>query len=121
MTPGTETRTTVPRSGHTRITRTALRRTVETITAQAFKVPAVNVAAELDDDSGKLGVRVSVQLAIPPLLGPRQVTGTVFERAQAARTEIVEQGLKLTGMELGRVDIRLTGAKQDQLQQRRVA
>ncbi|PRB37037.1 hypothetical protein CQ020_21560 [Arthrobacter sp. MYb23] len=115
------------RTGHTRIARTALRRTVETITARAFQVGGSNVTAELDDDSGRLGVKVSVQLALPPLLGPRPEAGTaldgtathgtVFEKAQAARTELVARSLELTGMELGRVDIRLTGSKQAQLRE----
>ncbi|MCP1411324.1 hypothetical protein [Paenarthrobacter sp. A20] len=115
------------RAGHTRIARTALRKTVETITARAFQVGGSNVTAELDDDSGRLGVRASVQLALPPLLGPRPdagttldgkaTHGTVFEKAQAARTELVARSLELTGMELGRVDIRLTGSKQAQLKE----
>ncbi len=120
------------RTGHTRIARTALRRTVETITARAFQVGGSNVTAELDDDSGRLGVKVSVQLALPPLLGPRPdagtaldgtaldgtaTHGTVFEKAQAARTELVARSLELTGMELGRVDIRLTGSKQAQMRE----
>lgn len=109
------------RAGHTRITQPALRRTVEAIAAQAFTVSSSKVAVELEDDAGKLGVRVSVQLALPPLLGPRHSSGTVFDRARTARAEITERGLQLTGMELGRVDIRLTGAKQEHVKGRRVA
>jgi hypothetical protein len=102
------------RAGHTRIARTALRKTVETLTARAFGVGGNNVTADLEDDSGRLGVRVSVQLALPPLLATRENAVTVFERAQAARAELVARSLELTGMELGRVDIRLSGAKQAQ-------
>lgn len=108
------------RTGHTRITRAALRKTVETITAHAFQVSGNNVRAELEDDSGRLGVSVSVQLPPPPLLGPKKYTGTVFQQAQAARTQLAARGLELTGMELGRVDIRLTGAKHGQSKERRV-
>ncbi|WP_159706370.1 hypothetical protein [Arthrobacter sp. 18067] len=106
------------RAGHTRIARTALRKTVETLTARAFQVGGSNVTAELEDDSGRLGVRVSVQLALPPLLGPRKGGVTVFEQARAARAELVARSLELTGMELGRVDIRLSGAKQAQSKER---
>jgi hypothetical protein len=104
----------VTRAGHTRITPAALRHTIETIAAHAFGVPRSNVAAVLEDDSGRLGARVSVQLVLPPLLGPRQGLdgGTVFDRSRAARTAIIACGLDLTGRTLGRVDIRLSGAKQ---------
>jgi hypothetical protein len=104
----------IERAGHTRIARTALRKTVETLTARAFGVGGSSVTAELEDDSGRLGVRVSVQLALPPLVGPRKNAVTVFEQAEAARAELVARSLELTGMELGRVDIRLSGAKQAQ-------
>lgn len=100
------------RAGHTRITRHALRKTLEAVTAQAFRVGTGNVAAELEDDAGKLGVSLSVKLSLPPLPGPRKTTGTVFQQAQAARTQLVSRGLELTGLEIGRVDIRLTGAKE---------
>ncbi|MET3904569.1 hypothetical protein [Paenarthrobacter sp. 4246] len=99
-------------AGHTRITQHALRKTLEAVTAQAFRVGAGNVAAELEDDAGKLGVRLSVKLALPPLLGPRKTTATVFQQAQTARTQLVSRGLELTGLEIGRVDIRLAGAKE---------
>jgi hypothetical protein len=104
----------VTRAGHTRIAPAALRHTLETIAAHAFGVPRSNVAAALEDDSGRLGATVSVQLVLPPLLGSRQGQngGTVFERSRAARAIIIARGLDLTGRTLGRVDIRLSGAKQ---------
>lgn len=106
--------------GHNRITHHAIRHTVEAVTARAFRVSRDNVTAALEDDDGKLGVSVSVKLTLPPLLGPRNGTGTVFELAQHARTEIASRGAELTGLEIGRVDIRLTGGKQDQPKERRV-
>lgn len=113
------------RTGHTRITRTALRHTIEAVTAQAFRVPRGNVAAELEDDAGNLAAAVTVQLALPPLLGPRpdQAPGSLFERSRTARQNILDRGQQLTGMQLSRVDIRLSGAKhqRDQQQERRVA
>src|SRR6478735_7124112 len=92
----------VKRAGHTRITPAALRHTIETIAAHAFSVPRSDVAAVLDDDSGRLAARVSVKLALPPLLGPRRGPdgGTVFDRSRAARTAIIARGLDLTGRTL---------------------
>ncbi|WP_374706768.1 hypothetical protein [Arthrobacter sp. NicSoilC12] len=102
------------RAGHTRITEAALRHTIETIAAHAFSVPRSDVAAVLDDDSGRLAARVSVKLALPLLLGPRRGPdgGTVFDRSRAARTAIITRGLDLTGRTLSSVDIRLSGAAQ---------
>ncbi|UKA49712.1 hypothetical protein LFT48_20145 [Arthrobacter sp. FW305-123] len=109
------------RAGHNRITHNALRKTVETVAAQAFNVGPGNVAASLEDDGGKLGISVSVALPLPPLLGTpypvgpavedRPGEGTVFAMARQARADIVAQGAELTGLEIGRVDIRLNGDK----------
>jgi hypothetical protein len=108
------------RAGHNRLTHTAIRKTVESVTANAFRVATGNVSATLDDDAGKLGVSVSVKLALPQLLKPRNGGGTVFEQAQSAREQIVARGREITGLDIGRVDIRLTGGKAEQPRERRV-
>lgn len=98
------------RAGHNRITHAALRRTVEAITARAFGVHASGVSARLDDDSGRLGVAVSVPLVLPSLLQPRAEPGqSIADRSREARSAILREGLAITGMTLGRVDIRLLG------------
>ena len=98
------------RAGHTRITPAALRHTVEAITARAFGVHASGVSARLDDDSGRLGVAVSVPLALPSLLEPRAEAGqSIVDRSRKARSAIITEGRAITGMTLGRVDIRLLG------------
>lgn len=107
------------RSGHTRITHTALRKTLEAVTAQAFEVDAGAVAVELADHRGLLGVAVTVKLPPPPLLS-RHGGPTVFERAHLARAAITDHGFALTGMMLGRVDIRLTAAKRASKREGRV-
>jgi hypothetical protein len=100
------------RAGHTRITQAALRHTLETITAHAFGVPPTLVSAKLDDDSGRLGVSVSVPLALPSLLAPGTAADrSIFDRSREARSAIINGGLAITGMTLGRVDIRLVGTK----------
>lgn len=100
------------RAGHTRISPAALRHTVETIAAQAFGVPPTDVSARLDDDSGRLGVSVSVPLALPSLLEPGTEAGrSLFDRSREARSAIISRALAITGRTLGRVDIRLGGAK----------
>lgn len=108
------------RAGRNRLTHTAIRKTVESVTANAFRVATGNVSATLDDDAGKLGVSVSVKLALPQLLKPRNGGLTVFEQAQSAREQIVARGREITGLDIGRVDIRLTGGKAEQPRERRV-
>lgn len=107
------------RTGHTRITYAALRKTLEAVTAQAFDVAAGAVGAELADDGGLLGVRLTVKLMPPPLLD-RHVGPTIFERAHLARGTIAEHGFALTGMRLGQVDIRLAAAKRQPQREGRV-
>lgn len=106
----------VRRDGHTRITSAALHHTVEAITAAAFGVPASEVRAWIHDDQGQLGVTVAVALDVPSLTeaarNPDVVAamgGTLYERAERARTEIVSGAMKIAGASVGQVDIRLTG------------
>ncbi|MGP4033313.1 hypothetical protein [Pseudarthrobacter sp. 1C304] len=101
------------RPGHTRITRTALRHTIEAITAHAFGVPLRSVTADLEDDAGRLAAAVTVRLALPDLLGTRQDAGqgSLFDRSRTARAAITAIGQELTGRSIGRVDIRLSGSK----------
>ncbi|MFC8040998.1 hypothetical protein ACFUOZ_16720 [Paenarthrobacter sp. NPDC057355] len=108
------------RIGHNRLAHAAIRKTVESVTAHAFGVETGDVSARLDDDAGRLGVNVTVKLALPPLLLRRSSPETVFEQAQAARKEIVARGTAITGLTIGRVDIRLTGGKPRQPKERRV-
>ncbi|MCW3765354.1 hypothetical protein OCL88_02605 [Paenarthrobacter sp. PAE-2] len=122
----------VHRIGHNRLTHTAIRKTVESVTAQAFHVDAGDVSATVEDDAGKLGVSVSVKLTLPPLLKPvpllkpqpgrepQPTPATVFEQARAVRKGIVARGTAMTGLDIGRVDIRLTGGKSGQPKERRV-
>lgn len=101
------------RPGHTRITRTALRHTIQAVSAHAFGVPRRNVTADLEDDAGRLAAAVTVRLVLPDLLGnPQDVgQGTLFDRSRTARAAIMALGEELTGRSIGRVDIRLSGSK----------
>lgn len=101
------------RPGHTRITRAALRHTIEAVTAHAFGVPRRNITADLEDDAGRLAAAVTVRLALPALLGASLESGqgSLFDRSRAARAAIAARGQELTGRTLGRIDIRLSGSK----------
>lgn len=125
------------RQGHTRMAPAALRHAVEAVAADAFGVRRNDVSAALQDDAGKLGVNLLVRLPAPPLLvraavpmdsrdraAPERAAQDmaapdrerpalfepVFERARTARRQIALLGGRITGMECGRISIRLAGA-----------
>ncbi|WP_019481950.1 hypothetical protein [Arthrobacter sp. TB 23] len=104
------------RNGHTRVTKAALTHTTEAVVAEVFGVPRRDVRVSLADDGGALGMAVSVPLPAPTLLqaarNPQAVEqggGTLFERAENARSGIRAAASRVTGSEVGRIDIRLTG------------
>ncbi|MET3949046.1 uncharacterized protein (DUF1800 family) [Arthrobacter sp. UYCu512] len=109
------------RTGHTRITSAALHHTVEAITAAAFGIPAREVKARIHDDHGHLAVTVTVAvaLAVPSLTDAARNTGivaatggTLYERAERARAEIIDGAMDIAGATVAQVDIRLTGLYQ---------
>ncbi|MET3948471.1 hypothetical protein ABIB49_003196 [Arthrobacter sp. UYCu512] len=104
------------RAGHTRTTSAALHHTIGAITADAFGIPPRAVTARVHDDRGHLSVTVAVALPMPSLTeaarNPLAVTssgGTLYERAERARTDILARALAIAGTSVARVDIRLTG------------
>ncbi|NUT71607.1 hypothetical protein [Pseudarthrobacter sp. C4D7] len=114
------------RQGHTRIEQAALRHTLEAVAAGAFKVRSGDVSATLHDDAGKLGVDLQVRLPPPPLLGPALAPGAsgperqpAFEQARIARLRISSLGQHITGLQCGRINIRL-GAGGRAIQEDRV-
>lgn len=102
--------------GRTTITSRAVRRVVSAVTADALEVPAHDVAVTLSDDHGKLAVEARTPIRIPALAARPDAGGTLVERLVAAQTEVRERVLDLTGSTVGRVDLRITGAR---IQERR--
>ena len=99
------------RQGHTRIAPAALRHTIEAVAAGAFGVRRGDVSATLADDAAKLGVDLSVRLPPPPLLGTAgRGRQSAFERASIARLKISSLGQQITGLDCGRISIRIAGA-----------
>lgn len=103
----------VPRAGHTRITARTLVKVVEAVTAEAFGIPAASVGVGLHDVKGRLGVTPKVAVIVPSLQAapriPDAEADTVYARASRARAEIIRRVGLVTGAEVGRVDIRVTG------------
>ena len=105
------------RAGHTTITAAAMRKVVEAVGATAFGIPAGDVHASLADENGQLSVSLALPVAIPSLLQAARNTplvhdgGTLYQRAAAARAEIIDRTREVAGTTVGRVDISITGIR----------
>jgi len=102
--------------GRTTITSRAVRRVVSAVTADALEVPATDVSVTLTDDGGKLAVEARTPIRIPALSARPDQGGTLVERLTVAQTQVRDRVLDLTGSTVGRVDLRITGAR---IQERR--
>jgi len=107
----------VAMAGHTRISTQALTSVARAAAGEAFGVPAQDVRVEWTDDDGLLALSLVTPVTIPPL--PRVLRdpalvegfgGSIWERAVAARAAILQRVTELSGAQLSRVDIRISGA-----------
>ncbi len=107
----------VARAGHNRISTQALTSVARAAAGEAFGVPAHDVRAEWSDDDGLLALSLVTPVAVPPLTAvlrdPARVAasgGSIWERSVAAKASILHRVTELTGAQLSRVDIRISGA-----------
>ena len=100
--------------GRTRIVPRALRRIVGIVTAESLGVASNEVSVELADDHGMLALTISTPIRVVSL---QRITrepalrtgGTILARSAASQTEIRRRVGELTGADIGRVTVRLTG------------
>lgn len=104
-------------AGHTRISTQALTSVARAAAGEALGVPAQDVRAQWSDDAGLLALSLVTPVAIPPLTAvlrdPARVAGfggSIWDRAVAAKAEILHRVTELTGAQLSRVDVRISGA-----------
>ncbi|RKR19797.1 hypothetical protein [Arthrobacter oryzae] len=107
----------VAMAGHNRISTQALTSVARAAAGEALGVPAHDVRAEWSDDEGLLALSLVTPVGIPPLTAvlrdPTRVAGfggAIWDRAVAAKAEILNRVTELTGAQLSRVDIRISGA-----------
>ncbi|WAH98461.1 hypothetical protein [Arthrobacter sp. MMS18-M83] len=105
-------------AGHNRISTQALTTLAQAAAAEALGVSPQDVRAECSDDDGLLALSVAAPIRVPSLTevlrDPRRVDGfggSVWDRAVAAKTAILERVTELSGSTLSRVDIRISGAR----------
>lgn len=104
-------------AGHTRISTQALTSVARAAAAEALGVPPQDVRADWADDGGLLALSLVTPIAVPSLTSvlrdPGRVAafgGPIWDRAVAAKAEILRRVTELSGAQLSRVDIRISGA-----------
>ena len=107
----------VARAGHTRISTQALTSVAQAAAAEALGVTPQEVRAEWTDDDGLLALSLVAPITVPPLTAllrdPGRIAGfggSIWDRAVAAKADILRRVTELSGARLSRVDIRISGA-----------
>lgn len=103
--------------GHNRISTQALTSLAQAAAAEALGVPATDIRADWADDDGLLALSIVAPISVPALSEvlrqPRRVQGfggSIWDRAVAAKASILDTVMRLSGSQLSRVDIRISGA-----------
>lgn len=104
-------------AGHNRISTQALTSLARAATAEALGVPPQEVHAYWSDDGGLLALSLVTPISVPALTAvlrdPALVAGfggSIRDRAMMAKAHILRRIVELSGAQLSRVDIRISGA-----------
>ncbi|WP_284985165.1 hypothetical protein [Arthrobacter sp. fls2-241-R2A-172] len=105
-------------AGHNRISTQALTSLARAAAAEALGVEASDIRADWADDDGLLALSIVAPISIPALSevvrDPNRVQGfggSIWDRSVAAKATVLEIVTRLSGSELSRVDIRISGAQ----------
>lgn len=104
--------------GRTRIAPRALHQIVSKVTAESLGVNPSQVGVELSDDHGMLALTISTSIRVVALSRvtrePAVIArtgGTILARSATSQTEIRRRVGELTGADIGRVTVHLTGVE----------
>ncbi|ASN18664.1 MULTISPECIES: hypothetical protein [Micrococcaceae] len=104
-------------AGHNRISTQALTSLARAAASEALGVEANDIRADWADDDGLLALSIVAPISIPALTevlrDPLRVQGfggSIWDRAVAAKAAVLETVTRLSGSQLSRVDIRISGA-----------
>ncbi|MGO4147685.1 hypothetical protein AB4Y77_21665 [Paenarthrobacter sp. YAF11_1] len=104
-------------AGHNRISTQALTSLARAAASEALGVEANDIRADWADDDGLLALSIVAPISIPALTevlrDPLRVQGfggSIWDRAVAAKATVLETVTRLSGSQLSRVDIRISGA-----------
>lgn len=98
--------------GRITVRQRALNTVARAVSAEALGVPANQVTVTLQDDRGLLGVSVVAPISVPDLdtVSPGAAGDTVLHRVAEAQATIRDATTRITGNQVGRVDVRVRGA-----------
>lgn len=103
-------------AGHNRISAQALTSVAKVAAAEVLLVPPTQVRVSWSDDAGALALSVSAPMGAPSLSevcrNPDRIAqsgGSILSRATAAKARILTRVEGLTGSQLSRVDVRISG------------
>ncbi|MFE4196846.1 hypothetical protein ACFRJ9_13335 [Paenarthrobacter sp. NPDC056912] len=105
-------------AGHNRISTQALTSLAKAAAAEALGVAPSDIRADWSDDDGLLALSIVAPISIPALSevlrNPQRVQGfggSIWDRAVTAKAVVLETVTRLSGSQLSRVDIRISGAQ----------
>jgi uncharacterized alkaline shock family protein YloU len=105
-------------AGHTRVSTQALTSTAQGAAARVLGISPGLVRATWSDDAGSLALSLALPVGIPSLnrvlRDPQLVAafgGSIWDRAHAAKGAILAEVSRISGSQLSRVDIRVTGIR----------
>ena len=105
-------------AGHNRISTQALTSLAQAAAAEALGVTPSDIRADWSDDDGLLALSIVAPISVPALREvlsqPQRVQGfggSIWDRAVAAKALVLESVTQLSGSQLSRVDIRISGAQ----------
>lgn len=97
-------------AGITTVSARAIQTIVAATTGERIRVPNELIKVSTHDDQGLLGIDISCPLDYRALDTIRQTPdASVFSLAGAARKDIVTRVSEIAGVQVGRVNLRLTG------------
>lgn len=105
-------------AGHNRISTQALTSVTQAAAAENFGVQANEVRVSFSDDAGRLAISLATPVAVPSLAdlvtkrSPAiQSGGSIWARTISAKKSVLDKVSYLTGSDVSKVDIRITGVR----------
>lgn len=98
--------------GRITVRQKALNTVARAVSADSLGVDPAQVSVTLLDDQGLLGMQVTTPISMPDLddVGPGYAGTTLLQRVADAQDDIRHATSRITGNQVGRVDIRIHGA-----------
>lgn len=98
--------------GHNRISTRALESTARFAASESLGIDPEELKANVGDDGGNLALSLFLPVLVTSLnRQPDTQQPNAWQRLNAVKAQVAERVSELTGSQVGRVDIRVTGAQ----------